>query len=387
LQFSKRVWKLTQNNAVEDAVQSRLSPLASFFSGCSCGLPHTSGPNPSRRSFLTAGAAAAAVGVATNAFNVNAWAQEAKPHRIDVHHHISPPTWLDAVKRIKKDNPPLANWSVQKTLDDMDKGGVATAITSPTTPQVSDFSAEESARLARESNEYAKKLETQHPGRFGTFAMLPLPHIDPSLKEIEYAFDTLKVDGVGCMTSYGDKWLGYAELDPVWAELNRRKATVYTHPTAANCCVNLVRGVGDAYIEFGTDTTRTIFTLIFGGVAQKYPDINWIFSHGGGSLTAFYERFTVQALMTPPYKGKFTRDDVEKQINRFYYDTAAVPNEVTLSALSKMVPISQIVYGTDFPYRTAIDHTKGLTAFFKPEELRAVDRDNALRLVPRFKSN
>ena len=167
---------------------------------------------------------------------------------------------------------------------------------------------------------------------------------------------------------------------------NRRKATVYTHPTGANCCVNLVRGVGDAYIEFGTDTTRTIFTLIFSGIAQKYPDINWIFSHGGGSLTAFYERFTVQALMTPPYRGKFTRDDVERQIRRFHYDTAAVPNAVTLSALAKMVPISQIVYGTDFPYRTALDHTTGLNAFFKPEELRAVDRDNAVRLIPRLKA-
>jgi 6-methylsalicylate decarboxylase len=127
-----------------------------------------------------------------------------------------------------------------------------------------------------------------------------------------------------------------------------------SHPTSANCCVNLVRDVTDAYIEYGADTARTIFTLIFSGVGQKYPDINWIFSHGGGSLTALYERFTVQSLMTPPYRGRFTREDVER-IRRFYYDTAAVPNDVTLSALAKMVPLSQIVYGTDFPYRTAAD--------------------------------
>jgi hypothetical protein len=159
----------------------------------------------------------------------------------------------------------------------------------------------------------ADPLESHYPNRFGTFAMLPLPHIDQSLKEIEYAFDTLKVDGVGCMTSYRDKWLGYVEFEPVWAELNRRKATVYTHPTGANCCVNLVRGADDPYVEFGTDTTRTIFTLIFGGVAQRYPDINWIFSHEGGSLTSFYERFTVQALATPPYRGKFSQDDVKNK--------------------------------------------------------------------------
>ena len=88
-------------------------------------------------------------------------------------------------------------------------------------------------------------MESDHQGRFGTFAMLPFPHVDECLKEIAYAFDTLKVDGIGCMTSYGDKWLGYAEFEPVWEELNRRKATVYTHPTAANCCVNLVRGIDE----------------------------------------------------------------------------------------------------------------------------------------------
>jgi predicted TIM-barrel fold metal-dependent hydrolase len=232
----------------------------------------------------------------------------------------------------------------------------------------------------------ADPLESHYPNRFGTFAMLPLPHIDQSLKEIEYAFDTLKVDGVGCMTSYRDKWLGYVEFEPVWAELNRRKATVYTHPTGANCCVNLVRGADDPYVEFGTDTTRTIFTLIFGGVAQRYPDINWIFSHEGGSLTSFYERFTVQALATPPYRGKFSQDDVEKQIRRFHYDTAAAPNEVTLSALAKMVPASQIVFGTDFPYRTAADHARGVSALFKGDDLKAVDRENALRLFPRFRT-
>jgi Predicted metal-dependent hydrolase of the TIM-barrel fold len=221
----------------------------------------------SRRELLAGGAAALAIGTAAG-FAPTVFAQAA-PHRIDVHHHVSPPTWLDAVKSMKKDNPPMVSWSVQKSLDDMDKGGVATAITSPTTPQVIGLDKDTAARVARESNEYCKKLESDHKDRFGTFAMLPFPYVDECLKEIAYAFDTLKVDGIGCMTSYGDKWLGYAEFEPVWEELNRRKATVYTHPTTANCCVNLVRGIDDAYIEFGTDTTRSIFSLIFSGSSQK----------------------------------------------------------------------------------------------------------------------
>ncbi len=358
---------------------------------CLCGNPHHdlnlvgSPASLPRRSFLAGSAAAAAAAATGIGFAPRALAQETL-HRIDVHHHISPPTWLDAVKRLKKDNPPMANWSVQKSLDDMARGGVATAVVSPTTPQVTGLDRATAARIARESNEYAKQLESLHPGRFGVFAMLPFPHVDECLKEIEYAFDTLKVDGVGCMTSYGDKWLGYAEFEPVWAELNRRKATVYTHPTGANCCVNLVRGIDEAYIEYGTDTTRTIFSLIFSGSSRKNPDINWIFSHGGGALTAFAERFLVQAISRPPYQGKFTRADVEHELNRFFYDTAQVANPVTLSAMVKLMPITQIVYGTDFPYRSAADDTRGIAAYFGPDDLKKIDRENALRILPRLRA-
>jgi predicted TIM-barrel fold metal-dependent hydrolase len=311
-----------------------------------------------------------------------------KPHRIDVHHHISPPTWLDAVKKAKLDNPPLANWSPQKSLDDMDKAGIATAMASPTTPQVNFLAHDKdtAARIARESNEYTKKLMSDHPGRFGLFAMLPLPHIDASLNEIAYSFDTLKADGVGMMTSYGDKWLGYPEFAPVWEELNRRKATVYTHPTGANCCVNLVHGIGESTVEFGADTTRTIVSLIFSGTSQRFKDINWIFSHGGGALTAFAERLQTQMVNTPPYKGKFTRAIVDGELDRFYYDTAQIANAVTIYALARLVPVSQIVYGTDFPYRTGLDHTTGVAAAFSGADLLAVERENALRIIPRLKA-
>jgi predicted TIM-barrel fold metal-dependent hydrolase len=335
----------------------------------------------SRRGMLTGGAALAAY------FSLGQRASaQVKPHRIDVHHHIVPPTWLNAMKSIMPDRPPVNNWSVQKSLEDMDKAGIATAITSPTSPQVTGLGKDAAARTCREANEYAKKLETDHPGRFGTFAMLPFPHIDACLAEITYAFDTLKVDGIGCLTSYGDKWLGYAEFWPVWEELDRRNATVYTHPTAANCCVNLMPGVKPALIEYGTDTARSIFNVIFSGTAQKYKNINWIWSHGGGALTAFAERFLIDAINTPPFKGKFTREAVEHELKRYYYDTAQISNTMTLAALAQLVPISQIVYGTDFPFRTGEEHAIGVSAHFKGADLSAVDRDNALRLLPRLRA-
>ena len=369
-----------------------LKSFGRMSGSCLCCPEPPAATEVSRRGLLL-GAGAAVAAAAAGSFPTPLIAQsaaQATRRIIDVHHHIATPNWLEAMKELPANTPggrapPLLNWSVQKTIEDMDRGGVTTAITSATTPQVSGLQKPLAVRIARDCNEYAKRMEIDHPGRFGTFAVLPLPHLDETLKEIEYAFDTLKVDGVTCMTSYGDKWLGYAEFEPVWAELNRRKATVYTHPAAANCCVNLVRGLDEAWIEFGTDTARTIGSLLFSGTSLKYPDINWIWSHGGGALTAFVERFLVVAVNTR-YRDKFSRAQIEGELKRFYYDTAQVSNPVTLSAMMKLMPMSQIVYGTDFPFRTAADHTRSLSEFFSPQDFAKLGQENALRLFPRLRA-
>jgi 6-methylsalicylate decarboxylase len=311
---------------------------------------------------------------------------ESVARRIDVHHHMAAPGWLQAMKLIGAEDSVIASWSVQKSLDDMDKGGVATAILSGNVPQVRPLGSEAATRIARQSNEHARQLAADHPGRFGVFAMLPLPHIEESLKEIAYALDTLEADGIGILTNYGDKWLGYPCFEPIWDELNRRKATVYTHPADANCCVNLVQGVPPTAVEWGADTTRSITSLIFSGTSRKYPDINWIFSHGGGGLTAFAERLLVQMVATKPYQGRFTRETVQAELDRFHYDTAQVSLGGTLAALAKLVPVSQIVYGSDFPYRTAVEHSEGVDAIFGAEDRKRVNRGNALRILPRLRS-
>lgn len=340
--------------------------------GCACCDTAVLG----RRGLLTGTSALGLAGLLKSGYAAE------QPFRIDVHHHITPPTWLEAVKKANFDNPPMANWSPAKSLEDMDKGGIATAMTSPTTPQLGFLPPADAARIARESNEYARKVANDHPGRFGVFAMLPMPHVDESLKEIAYAFDVLHADGIGMMTSYGDKWLGYNEFQPVFDELNRRKAVVYTHPTGPNCCVNLVRGLPETPVEYGADTTRTIVNLIFSGASQRYADISFIFSHGGGVLTAVAERLQIQMVTTPPYKGKITRAQVDQELNRFFYDTAQVSNSVTIETLAKLVPTSRIVFGSDFPYRTSAEHVKGLSERFEGKVLRGIERDNAARLLP-----
>ena len=300
-----------------------------------------------------------------------------------MHHHVSPPTWLEAVKKAKLDLPPIVSWSPQKSLEDMDKAGVGTSVVSPTIPQVTFLGREDATRIARESNEYVKKLIGDHPGRFGMFAMLPLPYVDESLKEIEYAFDVLKADGIGTMTSYGDKWLGHPDFAPVFEALNRRRATVFTHPPRPSCCTNLVKGIPESIVEFAADTGRTIASLVFSGTSQRFKDVNLIFSHGGGVLTSVVERFDI---MVRQNKDKFTKEAVDAELRRFHYDTAQVSNPVTMAGLTKLVPISQIVFGTDYPFRTAAEHVKGLEGIFGADGLEAIGRRNAERILPRLRA-
>jgi len=242
-----------------------------YLSLCQCGQSHNLAS--SRRGFL---GAVGSIGLLAATGCAGLSAVPAAAHRIDVHHHISPPEWVSALKKSQLDTPPVTQWTPSRSLEDMDKAAIATSITSPTLPAVGFLPAAEAARVARASNEYARKLADQYPGRFGLFALLPMPHVDETLKEISYALDVLKADGVALMTSYGDKFLGDAAFAPVMAELNRRKVTAYTHPNEPACCQNLKTEVPSVIVEYGTDTTRTIASLIFSGTSTRNPDINFI---------------------------------------------------------------------------------------------------------------
>ena len=361
----------------------RTPPLRGCF--C-CGPASPSVSATSRRGFML-GAGALALTMAAGGERAAAQGTSAKPFRIDLHHHLSPPTYVTASNDAGFGDPLMKNWAIEKSLEDMDKAGIATSMLSVTTPAVNFTKGDAARRLCREANEYAARLVADHAGRFGNFAMLPLTDTEGSLRELAYALDTLKADGIALMTSYGDKWLGDALFLPVMEELNRRKALVYTHPSAANCCVNLVPTQPPVMIEFGTDTTRTIADIVFSGNARRFPDIRWIFSHAGGTMPFLIERFVRHPLLAPKAK-ETVPDGTLAELKRFFYDTAQTSNRSAMSALAAIIPPSQIVFGTDFPYRTGSDHVKGLreAGVFTDEQIAAIERGNALKLLPRLAS-
>ena len=307
------------------------------------------------------------------------------PTRIDTHHHVFPPPYVAALTAGKQDSPIAATWSVARTLDDMERAGVGTSILSVTQPAVTFAAPDVARRVARESNEWVATLIADTPGRFGSFATLPMPDVDGTLREIAFALDTLKADGVCLLTSYGDRWLGHAAFAPVLDELNRRRAVVYTHPATADCCRNLLPGVPDTVIEFGTDTSRTITDIVFSGTADRCRDAQFVFSHAGGTLPFLTERLVRLPVQNPALQTRVPRG-VLTELRRFFYDTAWSAHPMALASLTKLVPASQIVFGSDYPYRTGEDHVKGLLEYgFSAADLRAIERDNAVRLLPRLR--
>ena len=339
---------------------------------------------PSRRNFLT-GLAALGAGALLPGCETTGSAAGGKPHRIDVHHHIAPPSYSAQLKSMMRGH---AKWSVEATLEDMDKSGIATAVTSMINPGMPVWIGDPKtgSKVAREANEYAAKLNQLHPGRFGSFASIPFPDVDASLREIEYAYDTLKADGIYLWTSYNGKLLGDPDFFPILEELNRRKAVIYTHPTTPACCAKIMPWISINAIEGPVDTTRTMISLVFQGGAAKYPDIRWIFSHSGGVTPFLKSRFERHLIDVKKDREKVP-NGLMHELRKFYYDTAQGNHEGALSALMALVPVSQVLYGTDFPFRDGAEENTGLGNYrFSASDRRAIDRENALRLFPRLKA-
>jgi 6-methylsalicylate decarboxylase len=355
-----------------------------FFKPCSC--CSTSIAGISRRSLIS-GIAATAVGATASMVGgaLPALAETApseKTSLIDVHHHFAPPAYV--AENRSKVSPAALDWTPQKALDAMDAEGVATAVLSLALPGVWFGDPDAARRMSRLCNDYAADLARAHPGRFGLFPVIPLPDTEGSLREIEYALDVLKASGVGIVTNYtdstGSKWLGNPAFNPVFEELNRRKAVVFVHPIVANCCQKLLPDVSPLVSEIPEDTTRAVTNLLFTGTFSRYRDIRFIFSHGGGDVPMVMGRLHDYA---PKNIAETAPDGIDYELARLYYDIAGTAYPPAIAALTKLVPVSQILFGSDNPFVPLKETARRMKELgLSAAELGAIGRENALALLP-----
>jgi predicted TIM-barrel fold metal-dependent hydrolase len=346
---------------------------------CGCGGWHGPSGGLSRRRLLR-GASALGLAAALPAIGTAKADTAPAADIVDVHHHYTSPALLAMMKGRRTHQTFNEGWTLQKSLDAMDAAGVATAVVSTSDPGVYFGDYDQAKALARDCNEYQARMVSDHKGRFGMFTTLPLPDIDNTLAEIAYGLDTLKAQGVGMMTSYGTRYLGDPAFVPVMEELNRRKAAVFVHPLQPACCTSVVPLVPDVVVEYGTETSRTIASLLMNHTTIKYPDVRFIFSHGGGAvpfLTFRFQRMVGgdEALMKDNPGGAIAL------IQKLYFDTAQAWNQYSLPSLAKLMPAEHIVFGSDFPAASPLDTAKGLRAFVPDDALAKIERGNALSIL------
>src|SRR5712692_3549736 len=297
--------------------------------------------------------------------------------RIDMHHHVVPPQFVEATPM------PVAVPSTEAQLGNMEEFGVQVAVVS-ITPRILDANPGKIRSVVRACNEFQASLVRDHPKRFGGFAALPLPDVDGALEEIAYALDVLRLDGIGLFSNQGGRYLGDPVFDEVFAELSRRQAVVFVHPAHCEAPEHTHLEGPDAIVEYVFDTTRAIVNLLYNGTLERYPGVRMIFSHGGGAAPYLLTRIT--GLDTNPSSGV---KDAAAAMRALYYDTTSATMPGTLRCLQEVADTSHIVWGTDMPFlhgnrlRQEVHHWEGYDGFDAATKA-AIERDNAITLLPRL---
>ena len=302
--------------------------------------------------------------------------------RIDIHHHILPPEYLSSLSKIgitTVTNAPFPKWEPEKSLEFMDRQGIATAITSISTPGIYFGDPKFTRNLARLCNDYSATLINNYPKRFGGFAILPLPDINASLRELEYALDILKLNGVVMLTNFKGKYIGDHEFEKLFIELNQRDTIVFIHPDIPPEEKLPDLNFPSAILEFVFDTTRAIANLMHHGIFKRYPNIKFIFAHAGGTAPYIAWRLT------------FGNKKLIKQFKNLYYGTALSATRNVFQSLLELVDHSHILFGSDFPFVHEIVIKEMIQKIVNNGQLNEekcldIEQKNALSLFPQFKS-
>ncbi|HWL04347.1 MAG TPA: amidohydrolase family protein [Xanthobacteraceae bacterium] len=307
--------------------------------------------------------------------------------RIDVHCHAVPPFFTEAAQAAGRGasiSSGFPQWSPALARETMDRQNIAASLLSISQPGVHFGDDAAAVALARRCNDYLAKLVADDPAHFGAFAAVPLPNVPATLNEIRHALDTLKLDGVGLLASYGTQFLGDAVFDPVLELLDSYEATVFVHPNYHPSSRSLGMDMPAFLVEFPIDTTRAVANLIFSGALERYPRIKFILAHQGGAAPYLAHRLSVAPLIDKRFAA-LTPEAILGQFRRFYYESAQGADPAPLAALSQLADPSHLLFGSDWPYcPPAVTAAGDAAVGGLNADIQTRWRANALALFPRF---
>ncbi|MEV6027822.1 amidohydrolase family protein [Streptomyces sp. NPDC052036] len=310
-------------------------------------------------------------------------------HLVDVHAHFVTPAYVQAAEAAGILRPDgmrnFPTWSVSGHLDLMDSAGIRSSVLSISSPGT-HFGNDRAARgLTRAVNEFAADVVRTHPDRFGHFASLPLPDVDGSLAELAHALDRLGSHGVAIETNAGGIYLGDPRFEPLWRELDCREAVVFVHPTSPPSHEAVSLGRPRPMLEFLFDSTRAVADLVFAGVLRRYPRIQWIITHCGGTLPLLADR--MELFRTAFGSGTGDGPTVQQQLRRLWFDMAGTPFPHQVPALVRAFGSDRLLYGSDYcwtPAAGAFAQIASVDAAEQPDDAtwRRLTHKNAAKLLP-----
>jgi predicted TIM-barrel fold metal-dependent hydrolase len=280
------------------------------------------------------------------------------------------------------------DWSVESALSYMEEHDISACVLS-SPASANNATGQEARDIARRTNEVLAEIVSKHPNRFGAVATLPALDADGAIAEIDYALDTLRMDGVTTTTSINDVYLGEPQFDPWLEELNRRGATFFVHPTITRAGETLLNGLNASVIEFMFDTTRMITNMVATGAKKRFSQIKIIAAHGGGTIPFLVNRIQTleHTFGVGPGRLELSSEEVREGIASFHYDLTAATSEAQLGAILKLVPVAQLLMGLDNPFMPKSTFAPAIAdvgrySAFSETDLRSISYANAFRLYP-----
>lgn len=366
-----------------------------------------------RRGFLakSVGAAAAApllseaLPVTAQAKTKTAGGVYVERARVDLHSHYIPDFYRALLGQYNLLDPvgiPVPTWTPGGALQFMGQHGIAVQMLSISDPGVQFVPVDQQAALASRCNDYVKTVVDAHPGRFGAFGVLPLDDPAAAVAEAIRCLDVLKLDGIGMLSHSLGRYPGDPAFEPLLAELDRRHAWVFVHPTNVGQTPP-ADGAPIFVAEFPFDTTRAFMSLLFNNSFGRYRRIRFQFAHGGGFVPMLDGRLSEIAaaakqfgglLGLPEHAAGLNADSVISNLHRQFYDTALIgADPVALGVVGEASHVDHIVFGTDWPFSAVTysarvrDPAPALSSVFSHAQRHRIERVNARGQFPRLRAH